>query len=212
MVRWLYPMTLTERLAQLLDRKTGMVHQRAALLGIRKSEKWKASAEACKLRRNPEVGEPGRFKKGETPWNKGLKHEPGWSPGRMRETQFKKGQMPWTWVPVGSTRFSKEGYLEVKVRERNLRHGNWKGKHILIWEKAHGPVPRGHKVVFRDGDRSHIRLRNLELISDAEMMRRNSIHNLPRELQAVIQLAGVLKRRVRELSGKQGQEGFGDAV
>lgn len=203
-LRRLYPVTLTRDLALQMGCKTDSLYNRAGLLGIRKTAEWKASKEACKLRRNPEVGEPTRFKKGHTTWNKGLKHPPGWAPGRMRETQFKKGNLPWTWVPVGSKRYSKEGYLEIKFREREGRFRNWKGAHILLWEKNHGPVPPGHKVVFRDGDKAHIVLENLELISDVEMMRRNSMHNLPEELFKVIQLTGALKRRITNVKRSQG--------
>jgi len=201
-MRRLYPNTKTEHLALLLDRKPGNLYNPAALLGLKKTAEWKGSEEACKLRRNPEVGAPSRFKKGHVPANKGLRR-PGWAPGRMAETQFKKGQMPWTWKPVGSERLSKEGYVEVKVRERNGQFENWKGKHVLIWEKAHGKVPKGHAVAFKDGDKSHVVLENLELISRVELMRRNSVHNLPNELAAVIQLAGALKRKVRNLREKQ---------
>lgn len=207
-LRRLYPNEMSARIAVLLGRKVGMVHQRAGRLGVRKTAAWKASAEACKLRRNPEVGEPTRFKKGQVPWNKGLKHPPGWSPGRMRETQFKKGEInghaAQIWVPVGSKRYSKEGYLETKFREREGRYGNWKGAHILLWEEAHGPVPRGHKVAFKDGDKSHVALENLEVISNAEMMWRNSVHNLPEELFKVIQLSGALKRRITNVTRSQG--------
>ena len=203
-LRRLYPNTLSARVAALLRRKVGMVHQHANKLGLKKMAEWKASDEGCNLRRNPEVGEPHRFKPGHVPLNKGLKHSPGWAPGRMKETQFKKGNLPWTWVPVGSKRYSKEGYLEIKFREREGRFGNWKGAHILLWEKNHGPVPPGHKVVFRDGDKAHIVLENLELISDVEMMRRNSMHNLPEELFKVIQLTGALKRRITNVKRSQG--------
>jgi HNH endonuclease len=203
LLRQLYPSTKTEHLALLLGRRTGSVYQRAALLGIKKSAEWLGSAEACKLRREPDVGAPGRFKPGATPWNKGLRHPPGWAPGRMRETQFKKGNKPWTWAPLGSRRYSKEGYLQRKISETGYPPRDWVAEHVLLWRKKHGPVPQGHKVVFKDGDKSHIALKNLELISNAEMMRRNSVHNLPPGLQRVIQLAGALKRKVRGLSEKQ---------
>jgi hypothetical protein len=172
-------------------------------LGLKKSAEWLASAEACKLRRNPEVGASRRFKKGETPWNKGLRHPPGWAPGRIRDGQFKKGNRPQTWVPVGSRRYSKDGYLQRKVSETGYPPQDWVAEHVLLWRKKHGCVPPGHKIVFKDGDKKHIVLKNLEMISNAEMMRRNSVHNLPPELQKVIQLAGALKRKVRGLSEKQ---------
>ena len=42
---------------------------------------------------------------------------------------------------------------------------NWIQKHVLIWEQVNGPVPEGHCLIFLDGDRSHIELDNLMLIS-----------------------------------------------
>jgi hypothetical protein len=197
--RRLYPQSKTEHLALYFGCSVCCLYNRAALLGIRKSAEWKGSDEGCFLRRHPEAGAPMRFKPGHVPPNKGLRR-PGWAPGRMAETQFKKGQMPWTWVPLWSERMSKEGYLEIKFRERKGRHGNWASAHVLLWEDRHGPVPKGHKLAFKDGDRAHIALNNLELVSNAEMMRRNSVHNLPKELQLVIQLNGALKRKLRELS------------
>jgi hypothetical protein len=199
----LYSNTRTDQLALYFGRSVLSVYQHAALLGLKKSAEWLASDEACPLRRRPEAGAPYRFKPGHVPFNKGLRR-PGWAPGRMATTQFKKGEMAGAalkkWVPVGTKRISRDGYLEVKFRERNGLYGNWKGVHTMLWEEKHGPVPKGFALAFKDGDKTHIRLGNLELISRAELMRRNSVHNLPKELQAVIQLAGALKRKVREKS------------
>lgn len=200
---WLYPNMKTEHLAPYFDRSVRSLYQRATLLGVKKSAEWRGSDEACLLKRQSEVGEPYRFKPGHIPVNKGLRR-PGWAPGRMAETQFKKGQMAGAalrkWKPVGTKRVSKDGYLEVKFRERDGRYGNWRGVHTMLWEEKHGPVPKGYALAFKDGDKTHIRLSNLELISRAELMRRNSVHNLPQELQVVIQLTGALKRKVRALS------------
>ncbi len=202
LVRRFYPICKTEHLALLLGRGVRSVYQHADLMGVEKSREWLQSPEACYLKRNPAASEPGRFKPGNISWNKGLRR-PGWAPGRMAQTQFKKGEIRGfalkRWKPLGSVRLSKEGYREIKVRERRNKPGNWVGEHILIWEKAHGPVPPGHVVVFRDGDQTHIVLENLELISRADLMRRNTVHNLPKELALVVQLAGALTRKVRQL-------------
>ena len=202
-LRRLYPITKTEHLALYFGCEIESVYKRATRLGIKKSAEWLASEEACRLRGHPEVGEPYRFKPGHVPFNKGLRR-PGWSPGRMAETQFKKGEMAGAarkkWKPIGTRRFSEEGYLEVKFREREGRHGNWKGVHTILWEEKHGPVPKGYALAFKDGDKTHIRLDNLELISRADLMRRNSVHTLPKELADVIQLAGALKRKLRKTS------------
>ena len=43
--------------------------------------------------------------------------------------------------------------------------GNRRRKHHLIWEKAYGPIPKGHLVIFADGNRDNFSLENLILIS-----------------------------------------------
>lgn len=200
-VRQFYAEISTREIAQLLGRKEGMVYQAANKMGLRKSEAYLASAEACRLRRGDNVGAAYRFKPGHAPANKGVRR-PGWAPGRMHETQFKKGQMPHSWRPLWSDRISKDGYLEIKVREREGLYGNWVGAHVLLWEDKHGPIPRGHKLAFKDGNKAHVALSNLELISNAEMMRRNTIHKLPKELVNTIMLLGAVKRKVRENAEK----------
>lgn len=178
----------TATLAKTLKRSLTSVYQRAQILKLRKSAEW--------LRRGDNVGTAHRFLPGHVPANKGLRR-PGWSRGRMAETQFKRGNKPQTWKPIGSTRYSKEGYLQRKVSDTGYPPRDWVGEHILMWTKVHGPVPRGFAVCFRDGDKSHLSLDNFELISRRELMRRNSIHRFPPELTDVIRLNGALKRRLR---------------
>jgi len=217
-IRRLYPDTKTERLALYLGRSVRATYNHAKLLGVRKSAAYLASEQASLLRRRPEIGEKRRFKPGHATWNKGIKHPQGWAPGRMAQTQFKKGCRPQTWKPLGTTRLSKDGYLQRKVGETGHASKDWVGEHILIWERAHGPVPKGHAIVFKDGDKTHIAEDNLALISRADLLRRNTVHNLPKELALVIQLAGALRRKVRALSeqtGKPktgGEERLGDAL
>lgn len=45
-----------------------------------------------------------------------------------------------------------------------------------------------------------IREENLELVTRADVLRRNSVHNLPKELATTIQLLGALKRQIRRRS------------
>jgi hypothetical protein len=33
--------------------------------------------------------------------------------------------------------------------------GSWKRKHNLIWENAHGPIPKGHMIIFADGNKQN---------------------------------------------------------
>jgi hypothetical protein len=99
----------------------------------------------------------------------------------MQETQFKKGQRPRNWVPVGTLLTNTDGYLTRKMREpegygRGQVRGAmcWEFEHVRIWEEAHGPVPSGCVVHFKDGNKRRVRLSNLELVSRAENARRNT--------------------------------------
>lgn len=111
-------------------------------------------------------GRTGRFNNGHVPHNKG---KPMKVVGRMAETQFKQGHVPHNTKPIGFERVAKDGYIEVKVREKpeNGRK-NFEFKHRLIWEQAHGEIPKGHLVIFLDGDKRNFDLNNLALISQAE--------------------------------------------
>lgn len=113
-------------------------------------------------------GLSGRFQKGHIPANKGT-HPP--SVGRMAETQFKKGHLPHNTKPIGYERVNRDGYIEVKIRmrpDRKTGKKNFAPKHRLIWEKAYGPIPPGHNIVFLDGNKRNFALGNLACISKAE--------------------------------------------
>lgn len=192
-----YPHESTSKLAKALRRSLTAVYGRAHVLGLAKSAAYLASPDACRLRRGDNVGAVFRFPKGHVPANKGLRR-PGFSPGRMAQTQFKKGQSGWNWRPIGSQRLV-DGYLYTKVSDRRRvpwTH-NWKPTHVLLWEKHRGRVPKGHAVAFRNKNKLDVRLGNLQLISRRELMVRNSVHNLPAPLRKTVQLLGVLNRAIR---------------
>ncbi len=212
-VRQLYSDTSTKEIAALLGRSLRMVYQAAQKLGLYKSEAYLASPEACRLRRGDQVGKAHRFKPGQVPPNKGLRR-PGWAPGRMRETQFKKGVRTGVaaklWCPVGTIRTDAEGFLRIKVREwtkgEATGFGNTKIWPLLnrhVWEQQHGPIPPGHAVVFKDGDRANCDIANLECISRRDLMLRNSSQRWGKEVFELIQLRGALNRKIRRLSEKQ---------
>lgn len=112
------------------------------------------------------------WSKGHRPWNKGLK---GVNFGGQK-TQFKPGHKPHNWVPVGSERVNADGYIDVKVHDYTGKDSkkNWKGKHIITWERHHGrKVPDGHAVIFGDGNRRNFDPENLILVSRAQLARMN---------------------------------------
>lgn len=123
---------------------------------------------AYKKNNKLDSGLTGHFPKGHEPFNKGKKKF--WIGGE--ETQFKKGHRPHNWVPLGTERISKDGYIEVKIREGQFQK-NWRGKHILIWEKENGPLPEGHAIVFGDRDKRNFDVDNLICVSRAQLARLN---------------------------------------
>src|SRR6266571_223899 len=99
-------------------------------------------------------------------------------------------------LPPGAQAFlDLHGYIDMKIKE-GLRA--WRQLHYILWEEAHGPVPKGHCLRFKDGDRLNVELKNLRLISRRQNMARNTIYNLPEPLVKTIMLLGQLNRRIRE--------------
>jgi hypothetical protein len=210
MLRKLFPHMSSFKVAKRMKRSTCSVNGMARKFGLYKTAKYLASADACRLRRGDHITLIGKlfyFPKGHVPANKGLRR-PGYAPGRMAETQFKKGQQARNWMPIGSTRINSDGYLDRKIRDTGYPPADWRGVHILLWEEKHGPVPASHAVVFKDGKKKHVVLKNLELITRAELMLRNTIHNLPAELKDTIMLAGRLKRIIRRKTKEAIEEGL----
>ena len=194
----LYPDLPTVRVAETLGRTLPSTYNRARLLGLEKSEAFRASPASCRTNGRQGIGT--RFVKGQVPANKGLRR-PGWGPGRMKDTQFQPGVLNGIarqrFQPIGSRRCI-DGYLYEKVSaEPGPWTRNWKLVHVRAWEVAHGPLPAGHALVFRNGDKSDTRVENLELVTRQELMRRNSVHRQPPTLKKTIQLLGAVKRQIR---------------
>lgn len=193
-IRALYPNTATKVLAAKFGRALTATHQHAYDLGLKKSPEFLASLSSGRLQ-DGRVGAATRFAPGNVPWNKGTSYQAG---GRSAETRFKPGSRSIRWDPdiyaVGALRMNADGYVDMKVRE-GLRA--WDRFHRILWEDAHGPIPRGMCLVFRDGDRLNLELENLELVTRGEIMRRNTIHNLPEPLASTIRTLGQLKKRIR---------------
>lgn len=139
-------------------------------------------------------GRSGLFKKDHTPHNKGVK---GWMPGgKAQKSQFKKGQIAINHKPVGSERIcSKDGYVLIKTAEPRT----WRMKHVVEWEKHHGPIPKGHRLWFKDNDRTNWHIDNLMLITRAQgvVINKQGMGTVPAELKtAAVTLADIsMKRR-----------------
>jgi len=192
-LRTWYPHTKTAKVAEALGMSIALVNRKAYRIGLKKTPEYMASADACRLRRCSTEGLLHQFPKGHTPWNKGVK---GVCYEGCKPTQFKPGQKSHTWMPLGSERLSKEGYLQRKMTDTGVTRRDYVAVHRLIWIEHYGPIPTGHRIAFKDQDKKNIVIENLELVSPAEIMRRNTVHNLPEELKDVLKLKGALNRRI----------------
>lgn len=181
-----YPDTDNITLGRMFRRSESSIQNQASKYGWRKSEAHMAK-------------NPGCFKPGLVPWNKGT----NFSPPGSEHTRFQKGHKPATWLPIGSERVTKDGYLERKMTDTGYPPRDWVAVSHIEWEKNNGrPVPKGHAVIFRDGDKRNFASANLELISRAELMRRNSYLNLPEPLPQIVQLRGALNRKINRRSNQ----------
>ena len=196
-----YPHEPTAALAQSLDRGVSSIYVKVNELGLHKTAEYLASPAACRLRRGDNVGAAYRYPPGHVPANKGLRR-PGWGPGRMKETQFKPGQYPSArWdrdaYRIGALRITTNGELQIRLSD-DSRTG-WCMMARYAWWSGTGRWPTADEVVrARNGDPHDTRIENLELLTRAENMRRNTILNLPPALKGAIQSLGQFKRRIRE--------------
>lgn len=200
-IRKNYPDRPTKEIAAALGRSELSVYNQAQILKISKSEAYMAGPQACRLRRGDNVGKSFRFTAGHVPANKGLRR-PGYSPGRMKETQFRKGERKGIAIklykPIGTERTSKDGYLERKINDDMPLQKRWRAVHLIVWEEVNGPLPKGHAVAFKNGKKDDVRLDNLVLVTRAELMRRNTIHNYPIEIVDAVRAVTSLTRAIKK--------------
>ncbi|HZX82156.1 MAG TPA: hypothetical protein VFF19_01235 [Reyranella sp.] len=211
-MRRYYPDELAVDVAARLGRSLSTVYQKAVKLGIGKSDAFKASETSGRVargRQNPNMI-ASRFQLGQPAWNKGTKGIVGVQEA-CRATQFKKGEMSGAaqhnYVPIGTLRISKDGYLERKVTDDPslVPTRRWTAVHRLMWEATNGPIPTGHALVFKPGrkttEEAAITADSVELVTRAELMRRNSYHtNYPPEVRALVQLKGAIRRQVNRIA------------
>jgi hypothetical protein len=154
----------------------------------RSDAKW---CELCKT-----TGKDGRFARYET-----MRHHPCADCGkpcyrkatRCRACSNKLlnglhvGEKSPSWKGGRSLR-KKDGYWELRIDGQRLL------EHRVVWEKANGPIPRGHVIHHLNGDKSDNRLENLDCTPRASHGPR--LHADPTHYEARIR---ELESRLREL-------------
>lgn len=183
-IREHYPCKQTSDVADMLRLTPKQVLCRAKRLGLHK---------------NPDViagiRENGMFLKGHVPFNKGMKQQEFMTAEQIEKTKatrFVKGQVPMNIKEIGYERVNVDGYVEVKTEKGFVL------KHRMIWEKHNGPIPKGHIVRFKNGNKLDIRIENLELVTCAQNMKDNTIHNYPPEIKTAIRSIANINRRIKK--------------
>jgi hypothetical protein len=142
-----------------------------ARFGTRKTERQiKAFTGNHRIR----SGRTGQFTKGQKSWNAGTK-------GVMKPNKgnFTTGHKPANLQPFGYERICPEdGYILIKVDEINPYTGfrGWfRHKQIVVFEQHYGPVPEGHIVRFKDGNKLNCDPANLFTLTRALHVRLNQM-------------------------------------
>jgi len=184
-----YPHEKTAIIAADLQKPLKNVFRMAETLGLSKTKEYMDSPDAYLFRRKNQFGNNGsRFQKGHRPFHKG--DLPG-----MKATQFKKGHLPHNQKPIGTTRYRK-GYLQVKLFLDKGKHNDYVYVHYLVWELHRGAIPYKHYLIFKDSNKENITIENLEAVSYADLLAKNSIHNLPEDLKEIIHLRAAVTRAI----------------
>lgn len=145
----------------------------------------------------------GRKKKGDIPFNKGKKQTDYMTSeaiSNSKNTRFKKGHKPHNTNPKGNGAIvirrdtSGRDYKYIRIRK-----GVWELYHRILWEKEKGKIPDGYIVVFKDNNPLNTNIENLELITKAENMYRNSKHDYPKEIIPSLVLNKQLENKLNNL-------------
>jgi hypothetical protein len=187
-----FPNTDTKIIAEKLKLTREQVYNKAYWLGLKKDKEYMEkliAREAAKLRI---LGENCRFQKGHTPANKGQKMSTDLYE-KVKPTMFKKGHTPHNAKYDGHERITKDGYIEIRIRL-----GKYILKHRHLWEQHNGKIPKGMIIVFKDKNKLNCTIENLEIITKAENMRRNTVHRYPEEIKNTIKILTKLKKKINE--------------
>jgi len=177
-----------KRMAKNLGRSEGTARQRMVLLGLvvprEVVERFKKESQ---------------LKPGNIPANKGKTWGEFMTAKGMkasRKTTFKKGNLPPNTLQDGVITVRKDKSKNpYKFIRTSL--GKWEAFQRVVWRKENGAIPAGSSIIFKDGD-------NLECLTRSELMKRNTVHNLPKPLAELVQLRGALNRKLNSYE-KQNQ-------
>lgn len=110
----------------------------------------------------------------------------------------KNGYRNTTRAEVGEVRLQ-GGRPMCKVSDTGDASVDWMPAARAAWIAVNGPIPPGHNVICKDGDRSNTAGDNLELITVQEKIARNSIARYPLIYQRAAQDLGRFLAKLKRL-------------
>jgi len=171
-----FPNELTTVIAKELGLERWHIYNMARVLGLKRSDDF-----AKRLNEFRSQHALARFRHGYVPWSKGPRNAD--SPLAPNEMPIDSERMSWGYL-----------YRKISIGQRK----NWRLSHHLNWLADGREIPLGHVLTFKDGNKLNTSLENLELISRAELMRRNSWLRYGPEVSELIFLTSVITRRINK--------------
>lgn len=159
------PVSSIKKIAKILKRTSGYVSIRAKELGLEKL----IVANVIKS----------RIKPGSVPPNKGKKQDSYMTKEAIKRTaatRFKKGDTPFNTKErdgVITIRHNHAERGEKPYKYIRVSLGKWQLLHVYKWQKYRGKIHHGMCLWFKDGNTLNCTLKNLELITRAENLKRN---------------------------------------
>ena len=185
-----------------LGRTEGTILGRMTRIGIEVPAEIKLKRLQQSFKNLEESGKMSRFQKGLVPHNKGKKMSPEMYE-KCKGTMFKPGQIPATCVHFGKPylhqRTWEDGYVE---KLWFIQEGtNKRSAYLAYLCRQNGIDLTGKKPILKPGF-DHSRAPTMEdimIVTNAENMRRNSLHRYPPEVVKLCQLKGALQRQINKL-------------
>ena len=202
----LYPDKPASEIAKQFGRPISSIYKTAQRYGVKKSDTFKNSPLSGRVQKGQHLSPSTELKTGHTPWSKGNSaceiFKTKESLEKHISTRWKKGMKPHTTKYDGAITVRRMlpdgtgGVIPYKMIR--LSENNWEFLNRYLWKKHYGDIPPGYNVVFKDGNTLNCVIENLECISNADLIRRNSINNLPEDVKELIYLRTSLIKTINK--------------
>jgi hypothetical protein len=107
------------------------------------------------------------------------------------------------------------GYIYIKISEKQGYKKNWIFKHIWIWQKAHGEIPKNHHIIFLDNNKQNTSIENLMLVHrsvEVHLVHNGMRFDDPELTKAGIAIAKLQFETRKKLKIKLGDKEFGNYI